>query len=246
MKPSWVAAAICAFALCAAPARADPNPFYNTYAADVTVTDVSVTYTDGILARHSDRAAQSFVDNRNFPSELRAEFEASTAARGGVTDDSYAERFSEFLVARSLRAKTSSLTGARRVRLEVEVTDARINGMAAGALFGGGSVFPSLNGAVRILDADTGALIATATIANAQSFSAHNEEAERVHGFRYNFSGTDTNFRLLAGSTEAFSGHVNTVLTAATFADPDEDVVILQTPRVTMRPPHIDVTLAAQ
>jgi hypothetical protein len=246
VKLNLIAAAACALAIFTAPlAQANSNPFYETYAVDITVTDVSVTYADGILQRHSDRAARSFVANGNFPDELRTEFEAGAAARG-LTDDTYAERLSEFLVARSLRAKTSTLTGARRVRLEVEVIDARVSGMATGALFGGGSAFPRLSGAVRILNADTGALIASATITNAQSFSAHNEEAERVHGFRYNLSGTDTNFRLLAGSTESFSGHVDSVLTAATFADPDEDVVILHAPRITMRPPLITVTLATQ
>lgn len=244
MKTVWIAAAF-AFGLSAiSVAHASPNPFFGAYHGDVTVTDVSVTYTDGILESHSDRAAQSFVGNENFPAELRAEFEASVATRG-LTGETYGERFSEFLVARSLRARTATLTGARRVRLEVDVTDARINGMISGAFFGG-AAFPRLSGAVRILDADTGALLATATIRNALSYSQHNDDAARTHGFRYNFSGTDTNLRLLAGSTEAMSGHVGSILSATAFADPDEPVVLMQTPRITIRPPLINVALAAQ
>jgi len=231
--------ALCVFVLSSA--HAAPNPFYDAFHGDVAVTEVSVTYADGILERHSDRAASNFVEN-SFSEELRAEFEGATAARG-LTEDSYGERLSEFLVARSIRANAASLTGARRVRLEVAVTDARINGMVTGALFGG-AAFPRLGGEVRILDADTGALLATATIRNSQSWDVHTQAAARTHGFRYNFSGTDTNFRLLAGSTEAMSINVIEVLSAPGFADPNERTVLSTYPRIAIIPPRFTVTLA--
>lgn len=221
-------------------AHAAPNPFYDAYQGDLTITDVSVTYADNILESHSDRAAEGFVADR-FPAELRAEFEAYAAPRG-LARASYAERLCEFLVARSLRLQTADRAGARRVRLDVNVTDARINGMISGAFFGGAS-FPRLGGHMRIIDADTGALLANATILNVQSWNPHNEAAETRHGFRYNFSGTDTNFRLLAGSTESFASQVQNVLFANGFAE--ERIVVVSYPRVEIRPAMFAVTLAA-
>lgn len=231
-----------ALACLASPALAAPNPFYDAYQGDVTVTDVQVTYADNILESHSDRAAANFVEN-GFSDELRAEFEAAAATRT-LTDESYAERLSEFLVARSVRAHTAELSGARQVRLEVTVDDARINGMISGALFGG-AAFPRLGGIVRVLDAETGALLATATIRNAQSWDMHNQAAAQTHGFRYNFSGTDTNFRLLAGSTEAMSNVVLSVLRAPVFADRNERIVLSTYPRIAITPPLFDVIMAA-
>lgn len=227
----------------AATAHAAPNPFYDAYRGDVAIADISVTYEDGILESHSDRAASSFVASA-FSPELRAEFEAANASRG-VTDDSYGERLSEFLLARSLRTHAAELTGARRVRLEINVTDARINGLVSGALFGG-AAFPRLAGMVRIVDSESGALLATAAISNSQSWNMHNEMAEETHGFRYNFSGADTNFRLLAGSTEAFRVNVVELLTAPGFADRNERTVVSTYPRIAIIPPVFDVTLAAQ
>lgn len=239
MKPFAALVALAALAF-ATTAHASPNPFHEAYNGDVAVTDISVTYTDGILQSHSDRAAESFVADR-FPAELRAEFEAFAAQRGGVARESYAERLSEFLVARSVRAQTAERAGARRVRLEVNVTDARVSGMISGAFFGG-ATFPRLGGDMRILDADTGALLATVTIANSQTWNAHNQAAERRHGFAYNFSGTDTNFRLLAGSTEGFAEQVQTVLFTPNFRD--NGIVVVEMPRVEIHPPRFSVTLA--
>ena len=242
MKASVWIGALAALAFASA-AHAAPNPFYDAYRGDIAVADVSVTYADGILESHSDRAASSFVANA-FSPELRAAFEATTAA-SGVTDESYAERLSEFLLARSLRTHGAELTGTRRVRLDINVTDARINGLMSGALFGGGA-FPRLAGDVRIFDAESGALLATAAISNSQSSNMHNELAEQTHGFRYNFSGTDTNFRLLAGSTEAFRINVVEMLTAPSFPERNDRTVVSTYPRIAIIPPVFDVTLAAQ
>jgi hypothetical protein len=229
-----------ALAFAGAPAHAVVNPFYAAYQNEITVTDVRVTYADGSVERAPDRAARNFVE-RSFPAELRAEFESASAA--GVTDDSYGERLSEFLVARSVRAETAQLTGARRVRLEINVTEARIPGMGLGAAMFAASNFPRLAGNVSILDAETGAVLATTDIRNVRSFSGDNDSAAQTHGFRYNFSGTDTGFRILAGTTEAFSRAVATVLLAPEFANPDEERVVLAAPRITAYPPNYTVTL---
>lgn len=220
-------------------AYATPNAFYEAYRGDIAVADVSVTYSDGILASHSDRAAESFVANR-FPAELRTAFDAFAAQRGGVARETYAERLSEFMVARSLRLQTADRTGARRVRLEIHVTDASVGGVISSAF--GGATFPRLGGDVRILDAGTGAVLATATIANSQTWNTHNEAAERRHGFSYNFSGTDTSFRLLAGSTEGFADQVQTLLFTSDFRD--NGIVVVEFPRVELHPPRFSVTLS--
>lgn len=244
MKPQiWLAvsAAATALTLSASPARAAPNPFWDAYHGDLVVTDVSVSYSDNILESHSDRASRSFVENA-FPAELRSEFEDFAASR--VLDDNhYAERLSEFLVTRDLRFRTLEHGGSLRVRLDIEVTEARINGMITGAFFGG-AAFPRLGATVRIVASDSNAVLATALIMNSQSWDPHNQSAARRHGFSYNFSGTDTNFRLLAGSTEALSSNIFALLTAPGFGD--ERIVVSEYPRVAIRPPVFAVTVASQ
>lgn len=240
-----VSIAAAALALSSAPAFADQdvaNPFHIAFQGDVTVTEVSVAYRDDILRSHSDRASESFVED-SFTPEQRAAFEAFATPRG-LTDAAYGERMSEYLATENLRGRFAALTGAHRIKVAVTVEEARINGIMSGALFGG-AAFPRLAYSVRILDADTDALIATANVRNSQSYAAHNEEAARRNNLNYNFSGTDTNFRLLAGSTDALAQTVEAVLLAPGFGTSGTRVA---TYPADIRVPaaNIEVTLSAQ
>jgi len=241
MRFALAAAALVALAS-TAHAQNFPNPLYSTYSGDVAVIDVNVAYVDGVLRGHSDRAAESFVENR-FSAERRAEFEAFATPRG-LTNASYGERVAEYLAEQNLRSRLSERApGARRVNISVSVDEARVNGLVMAAV--GGNPFPRLAMSFSVTDAYTGAALATGQIANSLSWDTHLENAATRTNLDYNFSGTDTNFRLLAGTTDALAQNVLATLFHPSFST--EHIELSSAPvHILVPPPRYSINVVAQ
>lgn len=238
------ALAIAAFVALASTAHAQsfPNPLYSAYSGDLAVINVNVAYVDGVLRGHSDRAAKSFVEDR-FSEERRAEFETFAAPRG-LSDASYGERVAEYLAEQNLRGRVSERTpGARRVNVSVSVDEARLNGLITAAF--GANPFPRLAMSFSVTDADTGAALATGQIADSLSWDDHLRNAATRTNLDYNFSGTDTNFRLLAGTTDALSQNVLAALFQPSFSS--EYILLSAAPvRILAPPPQYSINIIAQ
>jgi hypothetical protein len=191
------------------------NPFVQAYGADVVIAGIEVRYRDGVLPRHQDSAAANYAEHR-LGDERRAAFEAMAQPRG-LSRETSAERMAEYLTESDLRARADALQGTRRVNVAVTVVGGNAPSMLS-VLVPGANVIPTLDYEMVVTDAETGAQLATAQVTDVYSIAANIEDARRRNDLEYNFSGTDQNFRTLAGQANALATSVVTLLRASILA----------------------------
>lgn len=208
----------------AAPAWADtaaPNPFVAAYGPEAVIAGVEVRYGDGVLPRHQDSAAAAYAERR-LGDERRAAFEAFAQPRG-LSRQTSAERMAEYLTESDLRARAAEMQGARRVNVVVTVVDANAPSMLS-VLVPGARIIPTLDYEIVVTDAESGAQLMTGRVSDVYSLAGNIEEARRRNDLDYNFSGTDQNFRTLAGQSNALASSVVTVLRSSLLAGGRADI----------------------
>lgn len=203
------ALALVAFATSAYAQNAHGNPFVEAYGSDVVIADVEVRYRDGVLPGHQDGAANTYAERR-FSDEQRAEFQAFAEPRGWNRETA-AERMAEYLTESELRARAAEAPGTRRVNVAITVIDANAPSMMS-VLVPGSQIIPTLDYEFAVTDTETGAQLANGRVDDVYSLAGNINEARRRNGLEYNFSGTDQNFRTLAGQTNALAESMMTIL----------------------------------
>lgn len=186
-----------------------PNPIVGAY-GDIAIAGVEVRYRDGVLPRHQDSAASAYAERR-LDDSRRAEFEAFAQPRG-LTEETAAERFAEYLAERDLRARGAEMQG-RRVNVVINVIDANAPSMMS-VLVPGARIIPTLTYEFTFTDAETGAPLANGRVDDLYSLAHNINDARRRNDLEYNFSGTDQNLRTLAGQANALAENVVWLVTA--------------------------------
>lgn len=209
--PAFVAALLAV----AAPALAQDrviNPFVDAYGADLDVEEIDLRVGDNLLAGHQDRAARAYIE-RAMPAEQRDLFRARYP---DLPEAQAAERMAEFLAVANLqdRFEENEATG-RKVRLVVRVDEARADSMLRMAM---APRFPRTAMAISIQDVATGRTLVTGRIEDVASYAADNVEAKDRLGLVYSRLGTDTDFQILAGMTNALAASLETLLRAESTA----------------------------
>jgi hypothetical protein len=193
--------------------RTFSNPLIESFGGPIAVSDVEVRYPADAFSGSLDRPSARYVA-QNFSNEARQAFAAFAAPRGDAPD-AMGERLSEHLAESDLRSRfASSDPGARALRVAIEVTEVRFRGMLAAAL---APSFPSTDMAFTLYDSETNAVFASGRIRRCASWAQHIESARAKHGLQFNWSGTDTNFRMMAGMTNALADCVQQLLTSPNF-----------------------------
>jgi hypothetical protein len=205
----FAALAFTAFATAAHAQPAHSNPFVQVYGPDVVIASAEVRYRDGVLPGHQDGAANTYAERR-FSDERRAEFQAFAEPRGWSRETA-AERMAEYLTESELRARAGEQPGARRVNVAITVIDANAPSMMS-VLVPGSQIIPTLDYEFVVTDAETGAQLANGRVDDVYSLAGNINEARRRNDLEYNFSGTDQNFRTLAGQTNALAESMMTIL----------------------------------
>ncbi|WP_332677766.1 hypothetical protein [Brevundimonas sp.] len=184
------------------------NPFVAVYGADLDVEEIDLRVGDGLLPEHQDRAARAYIE-RAMPAEQRELFRAR---HPDLPEAQAAERMAEFLAVANLedRFRDDEATG-RKVRLVARVDEARADGMLRMAM---APRFPRTAMTVAVQDLATGRTLVTGRIEDVASYAADNDEARERLGLVYNWLGTDTDFRILAGMTNAMAASLETLLRA--------------------------------
>lgn len=206
------ALALTAFATSANAQNAHSNPFVEAYGPDVVIAGIEVHYRDGVLPGHQDGAANTYAERR-FSDERRAEFLALAEPRG-LSRATAAERLAEYLTEYDLRARAGESQGTRRVNVVLTVIDANAPSMMS-VLVPGAQIIPTLDYEFNVTDAETGAPLANGRVDDVYSLAGNINDARRRNDLEYNMSGTDQNFRTLAGQSNALADSIMTVLTGA-------------------------------
>lgn len=206
------ALALAAFSTAAHAQNAHNNPFVEAYGSDVVIAGVEVRYRDGVLPGHQDGAANTYAERR-FSAERRAEFLAFAEPRG-LTRETAAERLAEYLTEHDLRTRAAEAQGVRRVNVLLTVIDAHAPSMMS-VLVPGTQVIPTLDYEFAVTDAETGAPLAHGRVDDVYSLAGNINDARRRNDLEYNFSGTDQNFRTLAGQSNALANSLMTILNGA-------------------------------
>ncbi len=188
------------------------NPFVDAYGADLAVEEIDLRVGDNLLAGHQDRAARAYVE-RAMPAEQRALFQARYP---DLPEAQAAERMAEFLAVANLQDRFGdNRTTGRKVRLVVRVDEARADSMLRMAM---APRFPRTAMAVSVEDLATGRTLVTGRIEDVSSYAADNIEAKDRLGLVYSRMGTDTDFQILAGMTNALAASLETLLRAESTA----------------------------
>jgi hypothetical protein len=186
------------------------NPIVEAY-GEIAIAGVEVRYRDGVLPRHQDSAASNYAARR-FDDVRRTEFEALAQPRG-LSEETAAERFGEYLAERDLRARGAAMQG-RRVNVAVTVIDANAPSMIS-VLVPGARIIPTLTYEFAITDAESGAPLANGRVDDLYSLAHNINDARRRNELEYNFSGSDQNFRTMAGQANALAESVMSLVTAS-------------------------------
>lgn len=212
-----------ALGLFVAPAAAEqnfsyePNPLTAANGGKLNIVALSVTYPDGSLEGSLDTFTARYVREKS-PPDQKAEFDAFAASRPSPSDIT-AERFSEFLATRAMQTDIIKSDGVGRpLVLTVDVEKVAVPsavGLAFSASFGGGPPHTDLRFSLK--DAETDVLFASGRVKRCSAINYHADNAKRRHKLQFNWSGTDTQFRIMAGVTEALSGCIDTAVRGASF-----------------------------
>ncbi|HWQ88055.1 hypothetical protein [Brevundimonas sp.] len=188
------------------------NPFVDAYGADLDVDEIDLRVGDNLLPGHQDRAARTYIE-RAMPAEQRDLFRAR---HPDLPEAQAAERMAEFLAVANLQDRfEDNQTAGRKVRLVVRVDEARADSMLRMAM---APRFPRTAMAVSIQDLATGRTLVTGRIEDVASYAADNAEARDRLGLVYSRLGTDTDFQILAGMTNALAASLETLLRAESTA----------------------------
>lgn len=183
------------------------NPFVAAYGPNLDVEAIDLRIEDGLMAGHQDRAAWTYVE-RAMPADQKALFQARNPR---LVEAQAAERMAEFLTIANLEGRLGDRPG-RKVRLVIRVDEARAHSTMGMMLAPRG--FPRTAMAVSVQDAATGQTLATGRIEDVESHAADNAEARQRLGLVYSRLGTDTNFQILAGMTNALAASLETLIRA--------------------------------
>lgn len=208
------------FSLLACPAWADEpiqvaNPLIEAAGRKPEIASVTVTFPDGAYAAGLDRAAARYVEQK-LPAERRQRLDAISQTRT-VAPDTTAERFAEYLAEDNLRARL--VTTAPMVRpfdLSIAVETAHFPGLV-GLAVNPLSKFPYVEMRFALADAQTKAPFARGRIERCSSWAADIEDAKTRHDLKFNWSGTDSDFRMMTGMTSALADCVVRLVQADTF-----------------------------
>lgn len=195
-------------------ARTVDNPLIEAFGGPLAISSVEVRYATGVFNDGLDRATTQYVERR-MPDDERAAFLAFAAARGDAPD-AMAERFSEYLAEADLRGRFTPQEGARGLYLAVAVDEADAKGVLGLAL-SLTPTFPTTDMSFTLTDGATGAPFAAGHIRRCGSIGDNIAGARDTHGLEFNWTGSDTNFRMMAGMTNALAGCVQALTTTATF-----------------------------
>lgn len=195
-------------------ARSFNNPLLDAFGGPLRIADLEVHYPhDDAFARGLDRASTRYVAE-HFSEEQQQSFTALAEARGNAPEEA-AERFSEYLAETDLRGRLPAAQGeGRALRLSIVVDEVRFRGLIVSAIAPG---FPYKDMSFVLTDVATGETFAHGRIRRCASWGEEAEAARRLHNLQFNWSGTDTNFRLMAGMTSALAGCVQHLVEARTF-----------------------------
>jgi hypothetical protein len=194
--------------------RTFDNPLLDAFGGPLRIAEIEVRYPhDDAFARGLDRASARYVAE-HFSEEQRQAITALADTRGNAPDQ-IAERFSEYLAEADLRGRIPAAQGEdRALRLSIVVDEVRFRGLIVSALAPG---FPYTDMSFVLTDATTGEVFSHGRIRRCTSWGQEAEAARRTHNLQFNWSGTDTNFRLMAGMTSALAGCVQGLVQARTF-----------------------------
>lgn len=205
----------CMLALLAPVARAAINPLVASYGSELDVIDVSVTVQDGLIPRESDRQAKSYIESR-LTAEQQSAFDRSP--RGwNKSEDSAAERLAEFLGAADLQAVLAGPGGQRRVRLVIDVREARfpmVRVPLMPTMPGGGSRF---GGTYKVLDAETGAMLAQGSFADSEGALIDRDAVRKRLNLKFLNLGRDDHIQVLADVVGALSRNFRSLLRDESF-----------------------------
>lgn len=195
-------------------ARTFENPLLGAFGGPLRVAELEVRYShDDAFARGLDRASARYVAE-HFSQEQRQAFMTFAEARGNAPEQA-AERFSEYLAETDLRGRLPAIEGeGRALRLSIVVDEVRFRGLIVSALAPG---FPYKDMSFVLTDVETGEIFSHGRIRRCASWGEEAEAARRRHNLQFNWSGTDTNFRLMAGMTSALAGCVEHLVKTRTF-----------------------------
>lgn len=184
------------------------NPFVAAYGAGLDVEEIDIQIGDDLMAGHQDRAARTYVD-RAMPAEQKSLFQARNPQ---LPEGQAAERMAEFLAVANLKHRLGddAATG-RKVRLVARVDEVRAHGLLRMAM---APSFPRTAMTVFVLDIETGRTLVSGRIEDVESYAADNAEARERLGLVYSQLGTDTDFQILAGMTNALAASLETLLRA--------------------------------
>jgi hypothetical protein len=186
------------------------NPVHERLGENFMLAETAISFHDGVLPRHQDNAAKNYIETR-LSDEQRSQFLAFSRGKT-YTDDTAAERFAEYLTLANLQTRLEPISmPTRRVRLEADVTDAHSPG-ALSPFSVTGFRFPTLGGHFVLIDLADGHVVARGTLQLIVSDSSNNEEARRRNNLTFNWSGSDTNFRIFAGQCDALAKALEQIL----------------------------------
>ena len=186
-----------------------PNAYVTAYGADSVIENLEVHYRDGVLPRHQDSAAGRYAE-REFTEQQRAAFELFAGPRG-LSNETAAERLGEYFAEADLRGRVATWAGARRVNVVVTVTSANAPSLL-GPMLRPQFVIPTLDYTFEVTDAATGAQLATGSVAGVYCMGEDMAQARDTLGLRFNFTGSDHNFRVVAGQANTLADSVTLLL----------------------------------
>lgn len=196
-----------------ASARTFSNPLIEAFGGPIQLSSVEVRYPTDAFSTGLDEASARYVANHLSPDE-RQSFETFAAARGD-TPGAMGERFSEYLAESDLRDRFAEAeTGERTLRAVISVNHVHLRGMLASAM---APSFPTTDMGFTLYDDQTNAVFASGNIRRCASLSGNIDQARRKHGLHFNWTGTDTTFRMMAGMTNALASCVEGLLVVSNF-----------------------------
>jgi hypothetical protein len=174
--------------------RTFSNPLIEAFGEPIGVSSVEVRYPADAFDAGLDRPSARYIA-QHFSTDAKLSFEAFAAARGDAPD-AIAERFSEYLAEADLRSRLASPgPEARALKVAIDVNDVHFRGMLASAL---APSFPSTDMSFTLYDGQTNAVFASGHIRRCASSRYNIDEARAKHDLQFNWSGTDTNLRMMA------------------------------------------------